>query len=560
MADRVTRRCFLHRAAAAGTTATFVAVHVNGMTDKGRDGGKAVPDKPAGDLVLNDDGHVFLYLNDDLGTDDLRHYLKSYCRGDVSTVAYCVGDMTWPTLHPTEVGVHYSKVRKGAPLKRSRMYRNVDNFADEPGGYFGTVFRTIHELGRKVLASFRMNDAHFTSTKNTHVSEFWKKHVDLALGREHYGYYGGCLNYASDVVREHFLARVKEFVALYPDVDGVELDAMRSPFFFPPGEGEKNAPLFTGLVREVKAVLREQAARLGRSPYRLEVNVPVSPELALESGLDVATWDAEQLFDRISVGPYQAYMNHPMDQWKKVLKRGTPVYPYIGCSPQSGQYLGLEEYRAAAANAYASGADGIYLFNYPCLFELSSQVPRDPEDAGIELVDMSPYRQLDLSQVAQSLDEMGHPERLRHKNKRFLFYWSNDTRHRHYDPDVVSLKRGSNDATLQAAFRCYEDYDRAKDLTLRLKVENVARTEQFNIAVNGRPIAAENLRVLYAANGRDARIHTIKLQPYLLYEIALDPSLMKQGENLLEVEPSRLLPWLRDTISLLEIELIARYA
>ena len=65
--------------------------------------------------------------------------------------------------------------------------------------------------------------------------------------------------------------------------------------------------------------------------------------------------------------------------------------------------------------------------------------------------------------------------------------------------------------------------------------------------------------MLYAAHGRDARIHTIKLEPYLLYEIALEPGLMKKGENLLEVEPSRLLPGLRDTISLLEIELIARY-
>ena len=83
-------------------------------------------------------------------------------------------------------------------------------------------------MGKKVLASFRMNDAHFTSPQNPNVSAFWKQHVKLALGPA-YGYYGGCLDYASDVVRGHFFDRVIEFADLYPEIDGIELDAMRSP-------------------------------------------------------------------------------------------------------------------------------------------------------------------------------------------------------------------------------------------------------------------------------------------------------------------------------------------
>ena len=57
-----------------------------------------------GRLILNDDGHVFLNLSDDLHKDDLRRYLQSYCRPGLDAVAYCVGDMTWPTLYPTQVG------------------------------------------------------------------------------------------------------------------------------------------------------------------------------------------------------------------------------------------------------------------------------------------------------------------------------------------------------------------------------------------------------------------------------------------------------------------------
>jgi len=43
-----------------------------------------------GRLVLNDDGHVFLLLSDGLQRDDLRRYLRTYCRPGVDTVAYCV--------------------------------------------------------------------------------------------------------------------------------------------------------------------------------------------------------------------------------------------------------------------------------------------------------------------------------------------------------------------------------------------------------------------------------------------------------------------------------------
>jgi len=172
--------------------------------------------------------------------------------------------------------------------------------------------------------------------------------------------------------------------------------------------------------------------------------VPLTPELALQSGLDVAAWDAERLFHSVSVGTYQAYMNHAIGRWKKVLKHGTPVLAYIGCSPQTGQYLGLEEYRAAA-------------------------------------------------------------------------------------------------------------------ITLRFKIENVMRDEQFRATLNDQPIDASQQQVRYAANGRDTRIHTVTLGPYLEYEVSLRPSQLRKGENRLEVVPTKLLSELATKINLLEIELLVSY-
>jgi hypothetical protein len=546
MSNPLTRRRFLLGAAACAAAA------VSGTEGAGQRSASL------GKLVLNDDGYVFLVLNDDLGKADLRRYLESYCQPGLDTVAYCVGDMSWPTLHPSRVGVPYNTLGAGDDLKRLRIYRNVDRFASEPGGYFGTVFRILRELGKKVLASFRMNDAHFTSLDNPNVSAFWKQHAKLALGSA-YGYYGGCLNYASEVVRGHFFERVAEFAGLHPEIDGIELDAMRSPFFFPPGTGPQHAPLFTELVRRIKAALAAQAKRLKRPDYLLSINVPLTPELALECGLDVGAWDAERLFDWVSVGTYQAYMNHPMERWKKLLVHGTPAYAYIGCSPQTGQYLGLEEYRAAAANAFGSGADGIYLFNYPCLFELASQVPVAVDEAKMTLEDMRAYGHHDFTKVGQALGEIGRPESLRGKDKRYLFHFGNDASYRHYDPDRANMERRGGQGRLRAVFRCYEDYDRTRAVSLRFKIENVARSEQFQVTLNGQRLQPGPHEVRYSPNGRDTRIHTVKLEPYLQYEIALRPGQLRKGENVLEVAPTRLTAELATKIQLVEIELSVRY-
>ncbi|NUQ62086.1 MAG: hypothetical protein HUU20_06340 [Pirellulales bacterium] len=521
-------------------------------------------DQPAklpspGSLILNDDGYVFLLTSDDLTKADLKRYLQSYCRPGVDTVAYCVGDMSWPTLYPSKVGVHYKLVSAGDDIRRIRIHKNVDNLESESGGYFGSVISLVRELGKKVLASFRMNDAHFTSLDNPNVSEFWKQQAKRTLGPV-YGYYGGCLNYEFEEVRQHIHDRIVEFAAMFPDIDGIELDCMRSPYFFPPDKGKHGAPLFTELVRKLKSALSDQAKRLNRPEYLLTVNVPLTPELAMTSGLDVAAWDSEKLVHAISAGTYNAYMNHPLEQWKKLLTHGTPVLAYVGCSPHDGQYLGLEEYRAAAANAYGAGADGVYLFNYPCLFELAMQRSSDIAEVPMNLIDLRTNGQRDFGRAAQALDEIGKPASLKGKNKHYLFYPTRVQKYRHHDPDQASLDRSAEKGNLTARFRCFEELAAAKSIKLKFKLENTVRSERFSLRLNGQPIAEKQTTLRYASNGRDTRMHTVTLEPYLEYEVVLNPSQLKSGENALEATPTKLRPDLKPKIHLLELELSAVYA
>ncbi|HPV24944.1 MAG TPA: hypothetical protein PLJ65_12270, partial [Casimicrobium sp.] len=55
---------------------------------------------------------------------------------------------------------------------------------------------------------------------------------------------------------------------------------------------------------------------------------------------------------------------------------------------------------------------------------------------------------------------------------------------------------------------------------MKFKIENVFRTERFAITLNGKPVDESALTIRSAAGGRDTRMHTITLGPYLEYELA----------------------------------------
>ena len=73
------------------------------------------------------------------------------------------------------------------------------------------------------------------------------------------------------------------------------------------------------------------------------------------------------------------------------------------------------------------------------------------------------------------------------------------------------------------------------------------------------PFEAAAQRVCYAANGRDTRIHTVAIGPYLEYEILLRPDQIVSGENLLKIAPTRLTAGLAGKINLIEVELHVTY-
>jgi hypothetical protein len=517
--------------------------------------------KPTPRIIYNDDGYNFLSLGDELSVQDLRTYLSRLRGTQVDLVAYCVAEGGYVTLYESEIGDRFGT---GFPtwsnVKLRRIAHNRERLRAEAGDYIGAVFSILREMKLPVVASIRMNDAHMSSApKGPLAGQFWKKHPEWRLGAP-YGYYGSCLNYAEPEVRDYLRRMAREIITKFPDIAGIELDGLRSPFFFKPDEGRKNAPLMTELIRQIRGDLDVAARAQGRDRYLLRVNEPRTTEQALDWGMDVATWDREGLVDGVSPGCYNVDFQPAIEQWKQILSSRTPVHGYINCGPATAMYNSLEQYRAAAANAYGAAADGIYLFNFQCLDELSSLLPRPLNQSPVPPPDFRAQGwHPDFVETRQALHELGDPAALANEDKHFLFYLGSNAAYRHYTQDFAAIDRAALvPAPVELAFRCYHAAN-AKELTLKLKTVGVTTRERFSFNLNGQPIASERIQRLHSPGGRDARIHSIPLQPYSQFVCKLSPEMLRRGENQLAVSLDEREPDLTGKIDLVELELLLRY-
>jgi len=442
-------------------------------------------------------------------------------------------------------------------VMQNRFFRNRERLRREVGDYIGFVFSTLREMGIATVASFRMNDAHMSSDPTgPFAGTFWKNHRQWCLG-DQYGYYGSCLDYAVPEVRDYLRQLVKEVLQKFPEVAGIELDGMRSPFFFEKGKGAESAPIMTEFMRQIRSDLDAASRARGGPRYVLRVNVPRSPALALECGMDVAAWDAEKLVDAVSPGCYGTDFQLPIKQWKSALSKRMLVQAYVNVGRVGSQYHSLEEYRGAAANAYAAGSDGIYLFNIPCLDELSMLLPRPVGQPTFPL----PHFQAqcwhpDLTRSKRALSELDDPKNLVRKDKKYLFY-TNIPSYRHTVPEQADIER-TKPQPAELHFRCYEEAAEAKEMRLELKTVGVSTFDQFKFQLNDHPIPSSRIQRLHAPGGRDARIHPVKLAPYSQYVINVLGNL-DRGENRLTVTLVKQDPDIVGKIELLEMELFVNY-
>jgi hypothetical protein len=230
---------------------------------------------------------------------------------------------------------------------------------------FAIVIPRSRERGVSPWVSLRMNDHHFTRDPNW-VSKLFSEHPEMRTqgGK-------GLFNYAKTEVREHYLKLIAEVLERY-DVDGLELDWMRTPYNFDVEEIDRGRDIHTAFVRDVRRRTQAAAARRGH-PVRLAVRVPGTPEFAHGMGFDAVAWAKEGLLDMLIPSGWTAgYPDIPVEQWRARLGPDAPPCLIIpgtdrayGCGTK-GLIMGLNvpAMRGFTASMFDRGAEGIYLFNH----------------------------------------------------------------------------------------------------------------------------------------------------------------------------------------------------
>ncbi len=321
----------------------------------------------------------------------------------------------------------------------------------------GVVVDRARLRGLETFLTFRMNELHDVDIPGSPLlSEFWKSHPQYRVG----GYEGWgamALNYAEPQVRDYYFALLEEVCTRY-DIDGLELDFMRFPYYFPRDtlKMKNYAGLMTAFIRRVHAMTVARGRERGR-PLLLTARVPSTLKGCDYVGLDPPAWARERLVDFVTIGPFlSTEVDIPVLEFKKACP-GIPVYTSIeytlGDRPMTREIT-----RAAAATLFAAGADGIYSFNHFC------QRESGPEDFGV-------------------FAEISRPEALRRKAKLYALSAA-----RYPVPNVsmqsqLPLTVGPNqqgELTLRTAETVHP-----RAVTIRIEADSAINAKHIQLALNG---------------------------------------------------------------------------
>ena len=254
-----------------------------------------------------------------------------------------------------------------------------------------------HELGTDAWLSFRFNDAHHAysgvAVGNSKTSQLYIDRPDLRIGPDHgwkRGYAERQWDYSKLEVRDNVYSLLREAYMDY-DVDGVELDFMRHPFFFPKARVDEGREALNSLIKRLRALADKAAKKKGR-PQGLAVRVPSYEPACVEVGLDWRTWVREGWVDVLTASCFHAaeqeadmapFVEGCRDSgtlvyWCVESTAGFPNVEYDSTLVYGGAPNGpsIEHYRAMALGAYEQGVDGLYFFNLHFAFERYATHPQ----------------------------------------------------------------------------------------------------------------------------------------------------------------------------------------
>lgn len=250
--------------------------------------------------------------------------------------------------------------------------------------------RRCRERGISPWLSPRMNDAHGSHEQNPwRATRFWRERDDLHChpGLRDRHWLNCTLDFSHDEVQDYTFALIDELLSRY-DVDGLELDFMRFCEYFPADKALSSSHHLNRFVRRIKVRVDESVRQRGHEIH-LGVRCPSTPKVAMSKGMDVGLWVREGWVDWVTASTYwqSPDLNMPVAEWREsfgtrrdetVLLNGTDhgVAANRGRLATKRLAMTAELYAGWADVVWASGADGLYLFNARYLPEELDKVCR----------------------------------------------------------------------------------------------------------------------------------------------------------------------------------------
>jgi hypothetical protein len=225
------------------------------------------------------------------------------------------------------------------------------------------VVREAHKRKLDVFFSFRFNDVHDRFLPEE-LPVFKVEHPEWLIGERDYGTTMSgktSLNFAVPEVRE-LKFRIAEEVMTKYDFDGIEIDFLRSPPYFLPGQVQSHSYLLTEYLQRLRKLLDRLGRERGRT-LRLAVRVDENLEACGKDGFAVKDWIDQSLVDYLILG--SGVIDIDLDAFRRLARRSrTLVYPCLYGWPSRYNPIPESLARGLALNYHRQGGDGIYLFNW----------------------------------------------------------------------------------------------------------------------------------------------------------------------------------------------------
>lgn len=335
-------------------------------------------------MFYTDGRHTSVYLYEPpMGAQQYVEPIDELVDLGIDTITYAVGDCS-VLLYSTKVGERWGH---NVDLTDHdiwwRAAHNARLMIEAGTDPLRLVCEHAQRRGFRFLPSLLLNVHHTAHDRVTdcRVADFTTAHPEWQVGEEADGPHDipARLSFAVPEVRADRLAVIGELVGDYP-VDGIELNMHDYAPFIARREVAEHTETITGWMRDIRRVCDEAAAAQGRAK-RLVIRIGATVAGNLAMGMDLAAWIGEGLVDTvIGMQVVGGFENETTGLRELVdAAAGTDVRVLAGMESANRAEHSRPAVRAAAANAYAAGVDGVLFHTY---YPAPKRYPYDDEATG----------------------------------------------------------------------------------------------------------------------------------------------------------------------------------